>query len=103
MRISATTLRILLALVLWMGSSRAAQASEWQFIGARYQGMGAAGVAVVDDSLALYWIPGALGFAKGHDFQLPFGVSVSAEGNVMSEIDALAVIFLIVGALATIR
>jgi len=51
--------------------------------------MAGAGVAVVDDSLALYWNPGALGFTKGRDFQLPFGASVSAEGNVMSEIDDL--------------
>ena len=84
------TLGILLALALWLGPSRAAHASsEWQFIGARYQGMAGAGVAVADDSLALYWNPGALGFTTGHDAQFPFGVSVSAEGNVMSEIDEL--------------
>jgi hypothetical protein len=51
--------------------------------------MGGAGVAVVDDSLALYWNPGALAFAKGRDLRLPVGFSVSAEGNVMSEIDSL--------------
>lgn len=68
---------------------RVAIATEWQFVGARYQGMGGAGVAVVDDSLALYWNPGALGFAIGRDIQVPFGASVSAEGNVMSEIDSL--------------
>lgn len=67
----------------------AAQAGEWQLIGSRYQGMGGAGVAVVDDSLALYWNPGALAFARGRDFALPLGVSVSAEGDVMREIDAL--------------
>jgi hypothetical protein len=89
-RISVSILGSLLVLVIGIGSSRAVLASsEWQFIGARYQGMGGAGVATVDDSLALYWNPGALGFTTGRDFQLPFGASLSAEGNVMSEIDEL--------------
>jgi hypothetical protein len=89
-RVSAPALAVLLALVFWIGPSGEIQASGWQFIGTRYQGMGGAGVAVVDDSLALYWNPGALGFTKGHDLQVSFGASVSAEGNVMSEIDELS-------------
>ena len=89
-RVSAPALAVLLALVFAIGPSGEVQAAGWQFIGTRYQGMGGAGVAVVDDSLALYWNPGALGFAKGHDLQIPFGASVSAEGNVMSEIDELS-------------
>jgi hypothetical protein len=77
-----------------------ARATEWQFIGARYQGMGGAGVAVVDDALAMYWNPGALAFTTGRDVQLPFGGSVSAEGDVMQEIDRLDVLS---GDLKTIR
>jgi hypothetical protein len=66
-----------------IGAARIVEAAEWQFIGSRYQAMGGAGIAMADESLALYWNPGALAFAKGHDVQLPFGVSVSAEGDVM--------------------
>jgi hypothetical protein len=76
-------------LLFSLGVSQTVGATEWQFIGARYQGMGGAGVAVVDDSLALYWNPGALAFTKGWDVQLPLGASVSAEGDVMLEIDRL--------------
>jgi len=47
------------------------------------------GVAVVDDSLAAYWNPGALALSRGRDLQLSFGASVSAEGDVMREIDEL--------------
>ena len=78
-----------LCALLLFGPARNVMASEWQFIGARYQAMGGAGVAVVDDSLAVYWNPGALAFTKGRDIQVPIGVSISAEGNVMREIDAL--------------
>jgi len=75
--------------LLVVGTAGDALATEWQFIGARYQGMGGTGVAVVDDSLAVYWNPGALAFSRGRDLQFSFGVSVSAEGDVMREIDAL--------------
>ncbi len=88
-RASIPAIVIFMFALLGMGSSRVAEGSEWQFIGSRYQGMGGAGVAVVDDSLALYWNPGALAFTKGRDLQLALGASVSAEGNVMREIDAL--------------
>ena len=43
-----------------------ARAEEWSFVGARYQGMGGAGVAVVDDEQASYWNPGALAFTKSY-------------------------------------
>lgn len=69
-----------------------APASEWQFVGTRYQGMGGAGVAVVDDSLASYWNPGALAFTTGWDTNLTVGASISAEGDVMREIDALELV-----------
>jgi len=82
-----TTLGLLT--ILATGFARTAASGEWQVIGSRYHGMGGAGVAVVDDSLALYWNPGALAFAEGRDFKLPFGVSVVAEGDIMTEIDEL--------------
>lgn len=92
LRTWAPTLSSVILLVAFLGTGfgRNAEGSEWQFIGSRYQGMGGAGVAVVDDSLALYWNPGALAFTEGQDVQLSLGASVSAEGNVMSEIDSLA-------------
>jgi len=82
-----TTLGLLT--ILATGFARTAESGEWQIIGSRYHGMGGAGVAVVDDSLSLYWNPGALAFAEGRDFKLPFGVSVVAEGDIMTEIDEL--------------
>jgi hypothetical protein len=80
---------IFMFVVLGLGCPPVAEATEWLFIGSRYQGMGGAGVAVVDDSLAMYWNPGALAFTKGRDFQLALGAGISAEGNVMSQIDEL--------------
>ncbi len=77
-----------------------ARANEWQLIGARYQAMGGAGVAVVDDALAMYWNPGALAFGTGREVQMSFGGSVSAEGDVMQQIDELD---LLAGELNTIR
>jgi hypothetical protein len=87
--VSQLAITIFTFVLLQLACPRVAEATEWQFIGSRYQGMGGAGVAVVDDSLAMYWNPGALAFAKGRDFQLALGAGVSAEGNVMSQIDEL--------------
>lgn len=83
---------LVLALVLiappWLTPT--AEAEEWSFVGARYQGMGGAGVAVVDDEHAAYWNPGALAFTKSWGASLPVGAQVSAEGTVLADIDAVA-------------
>ncbi len=50
--------------VLVLGTSLAstARAEEWAILGSRYQAMGGAGVAVVNDNHAAHWNPGALAF-----------------------------------------
>jgi hypothetical protein len=68
----------------------AADAEEWSFLGARYQAMGGAGVAVVDDGHAAYWNPGALAFGQSYDVAIPFGVSAAAEGGILEDIDGVA-------------
>ena len=51
--------------VLWLmalaeiGAARTVEAAERQFIGSCDQAMGGAGVAMADESLALYWNPRA--------------------------------------------
>ncbi|HPG26735.1 MAG TPA: conjugal transfer protein TraF [Myxococcota bacterium] len=65
----------------------AASAEEWSFVGARYQGMGGAGVAMVDDEHASYWNPGALAFTRSYGVALPVGAQVAAQGDVLSQVD----------------
>ncbi|MFK7897633.1 MAG: conjugal transfer protein TraF [Myxococcota bacterium] len=65
-------------------------AEEWSFIGARYQGMGGAGVALVDDEHASYWNPGALAFGKTYGGSLTTGAQVAAEGTILQDIDRVA-------------
>ncbi len=79
----------LLALALTPALS--ARAEEWSFAGARYQAMGGAGVAVVDDSHASYWNPGALAFdPAAQGFELPFSVSAATLGDILADADAIA-------------
>ncbi len=68
----------------------AASAQEWAFVGARYQGMGGTGVAMVDDEHASYWNPGALAFTKSYGVALPVGAQVAATGSVIADIDRVA-------------
>ena len=67
-----------------------ALAEEWSFIGARYQGMGGTGVAIVDDEHASYWNPGALAFTRSYGVALPVGAQAAAEGSVLADIDRVA-------------
>jgi hypothetical protein len=73
-----------LALLL---TSDTAIAESWALLGARYQGMGGAGVATVDDAHATYWNPGALAFADGWSVMLPFSVQASSEGDAIETLD----------------
>jgi hypothetical protein len=66
-----------------------ASAGEWTFVGARYQGMGGAGVATVNDSLSPYWNPAALAMAQSYDGVLNFDIMGSIEGDVLEVIDNL--------------
>jgi hypothetical protein len=67
-----------------------ANAGEWAFLGSRYQAMGGAGVATVNDSFASYWNPAALGSAKSYDAALNVGATAAVEGATLESIDALA-------------
>ena len=64
-------------------------AGEWTFVGARYQGMGGAGVATVNDSLSPYWNPAALGMAQSYDGVLNMDIMASIEGDVLEVFDNL--------------
>lgn len=81
-----------LALLIAPGllAAREAGAQAWSFVGARYQGMGGAGVAVVDDEHASYWNPGALAFTESYGVAVPAGVYAGAEGSTLSDIDRVS-------------
>lgn len=68
-------------------SAGAASAGEWTFVGSRYQGMGGAGVATVNDSFASYWNPAALATAQSYDAALNFDVMASIEGDALAVMD----------------
>ncbi|MCG8588291.1 MAG: conjugal transfer protein TraF [Proteobacteria bacterium] len=71
-------------------ASAAASAEEWSFVGARYQAMGGAGVAVVDDDLASYWNPAALGFHDDLQVGVPFGFQAAVEEDILTDVDRIA-------------
>ena len=77
-------------LILALTSALPALGEEWGFLGARYQGMGGAGVAVVDDEHAAYWNPGALAFGGRHGVALPVGIQAAAEGTILRDVDEVA-------------
>jgi len=65
-------------------------AEEWAIVGSRYQAMGGAGVAIVDDVHAAYWNPGALGLAtRTYEVDAPFRFSAAAEGDIIEKADAV--------------
>lgn len=81
--------RVLLALGLAAALLAAPPASAELFnlVGARYQGMGGAGVAVAEDSLAIYWNPGAMAFDDSWGVNFGFGGNASVEGNILEILD----------------
>jgi len=68
-------------------------AGEWALVGARYQGMGGAGVATVNDSFASYWNPAALAQAQSYDAAINFGALASVEGDALQVIDNIEELF----------
>ena len=86
----AALLPALLPALLTGLAATGASAQGWAFVGARYQGMGGAGVAVVDDEHASYWNPGALAFTESYGVALPVGVSAAAEGSTLADIDRVS-------------
>lgn len=79
--------RILTAGACLLALAGTAQAEPWMFLGARYQGMGGAGVAVVDDDKAAYWNPGSLGFDYDWEVGLTAAAQAAAEGDVLRDVD----------------
>lgn len=77
-------------LIAFVGGSGPAAAEEWSFVGARYQAMGGAGVAVVDDEHAAYWNPGALAFGESYGIALPAGAYLGAEGETLEDVDRVS-------------
>jgi len=75
--------------VLGVVGSNPASAGEWAFVGSRYQAMGGAGVATVNDSFASYWNPAALGTAQSWDTAIDTGATVSVEADILDTIDGL--------------
>lgn len=88
-RVQRSATAPLLAALSLVGAASAG-AEEWSFMGARYQGMGGAGVAVVDDEHAPYWNPGALAFAGKHGAAIPVGVQAEVAGTVIRDVDAVS-------------
>ncbi|MEO1915690.1 MAG: conjugal transfer protein TraF [Myxococcales bacterium] len=88
---NSRTFQSIIALASSLGCLLAGSASagEWTLVGARYQGMGGAGVATVNDSLAPYWNPAALAMAQSYDGVLNFDIMASIEGDVLEVIDNL--------------
>jgi hypothetical protein len=78
---------ILTAGACLLGLAGSAHAEPWMLLGARYQGMGGAGVAVVDDDKAAYWNPGSLGFDHDWDVGLTAAAQAAAEGDILRDVD----------------
>lgn len=71
-----------------------ARADEWETFGARFQGMGGAGVAAAEGANAAFWNPGALAFSPPLiEVDVPFGLSAVAEGDLLDSADKLSDFF----------
>ena len=67
------------------------RAEEWAVLGARAQGMGGAGVAVVDSVYAAYWNPGAFAFhPTGVEVKAYGAFQLSAEGEILQTLDEIS-------------
>ncbi|MBI5361106.1 MAG: conjugal transfer protein TraF [Planctomycetes bacterium] len=67
-----------------------AYSEEWILYGGRALGMGGAGVAVGDTTTSFYWNPANAARNKDISLKIAGGLSLSAEGNVLQEADAIA-------------
>jgi hypothetical protein len=84
----------LLASALLAPGFSTARADEWEVFGGRYQGIGGAGVAVVEGAAAAYWNPGALAFSPPLlEIDVPFGLSAVAEGDLLDSAHKLSDFF----------
>lgn len=79
---------IAIGLIILLGGV-AGYSEEWTLYGPRAQGMGGAGVAVGDGATASYWNPAAMAKNNQVGLYLPFGTTLSAEGDIMKTVDTL--------------
>lgn len=73
---TATSIRILICLILSLVAAPPSMAVEFAVVGPRAVGMGGAGVAVTTDSLATYWNPAGLAMTQTVDIR----AQASAQG-----------------------
>ena len=64
-------------------------AEEWTIYGPRAMGMGGTGVAVADGATASYWNPAAITLNSKIGLYLPFGTTISAEGEILNQVDTV--------------
>ncbi|MFH1230144.1 MAG: conjugal transfer protein TraF [Planctomycetota bacterium] len=74
---------------IMIGSALQVSAEEWTIYGPRAESMGGAGVAMGDGATAHYWNPGATTKNDQFGLYIPFGGTVSAEGDIMKSVDKL--------------
>lgn len=74
-------------IVLWIGVL--GYTEEWSIYGPRAQGMGGAGIAVVDGATASYWNPASMTLNDKSGIYIPFGTTVSAEGNILKYVSSV--------------
>jgi hypothetical protein len=71
-------------LALLLGPWGLARAEEWQVLGARYHGLGGAGVALAFEADAADWNPGTLAFSpRTEEVSLRGGLSAASEGEFL--------------------
>lgn len=79
-----------LAIGIMMIGGFTLNAEEWVTYGPRAEGMGGAGVAVADGATAHYWNPGATTKNDKSGLYIPFGLTTSAEGDIIGSLDVVA-------------
>src|SRR4029077_18880439 len=76
--------RMLFVWAIVASGSGLAYAEEWQVVGARYQALGGAGVAIAFEADAADWNPGTLALAsRTEEVSLRGGVALAAEGDFL--------------------
>jgi hypothetical protein len=76
-------------IVIIILSGMAGYAEDWTVYGPRAAAMGGTGVAVGDEATASYWNPAAITLNDAYGLYIPFGTTLSAEGDVMQSVDAV--------------
>ncbi len=86
---SNVLVRGLILALLALPMADAAMANPFAFASPRQQAMGGAGVALSDDSSAIYWNPANLALRKASDAQLNATLNVDVESKALTKLDEL--------------